>query len=229
MFKFLYYFKHNFVFYAIGKRYNPGFQPFGFAGGIYDLETKLTRFGARDYDAEIGRWTAKDPIGFAGGDTNLFGYVLGDPVNWVDPFGLASTKEKVMQVLAVGAIRAYAADKLADEAMDATTNSGLSGLHNGPADAFRHCYWNCRMAQAMHPNIAKKVGDIHEEYGNNPPAETAMDLKNNLIGRDIGMSCKTRIGKKSNARNKCSTKCLNAATTGILQTAPGGVPPSDIY
>ncbi len=68
---------------------NPGFQPFGFAGGIYDQDTGLTRFGARDYDAVTGRWTAKDPIGFAGGDTNLYGYVLNDPVNWVDPFGLA--------------------------------------------------------------------------------------------------------------------------------------------
>ncbi|MDH5679538.1 MAG: RHS repeat-associated core domain-containing protein, partial [Nitrospinota bacterium] len=41
---------------------NPGFQPFGFAGGLYDQHTKLTRFGARDYDAHAGRWTSKDPI-----------------------------------------------------------------------------------------------------------------------------------------------------------------------
>ncbi len=67
---------------------NPGFQPFGYAGGLYDRDTGLVRFGARDYDAETGRWTAKDPIGFGGGDTNLYGYVLGDPVNWVDSFGL---------------------------------------------------------------------------------------------------------------------------------------------
>jgi RHS repeat-associated protein len=66
---------------------NPGFQPFGFAGGLYDPDTKLTRFGARDYDAETGRWTAKDPIRFLGGDPNLYGYVLNDPVNWVDPWG----------------------------------------------------------------------------------------------------------------------------------------------
>lgn len=61
--------------------------PFGFAGGLYDQDTKLTRFGYRDYDAETGKWTAKDPIGFEGGDSNLYGYVLGDPVNFVDPTG----------------------------------------------------------------------------------------------------------------------------------------------
>jgi uncharacterized protein RhaS with RHS repeats len=47
----------------------------------------LTRFGARDYDAETGRWTAKDPILFAGGDANLYGYVLQDPVNFYDKNG----------------------------------------------------------------------------------------------------------------------------------------------
>ena len=66
---------------------NPGFQPFGFAGGLYDPDTGLVRFGARDYDAEVGRWTAKDPIGFDGGDSLLYGYVLGDPVNSFDPSG----------------------------------------------------------------------------------------------------------------------------------------------
>ncbi|MFY9263828.1 MAG: RHS repeat-associated core domain-containing protein, partial [Solirubrobacterales bacterium] len=67
---------------------NPGFQPFGFAGGLYDGDTGLTHFGAREYDAEMGRWTASDPISFAGGDTNLYGYVINDPVNFVDPSGL---------------------------------------------------------------------------------------------------------------------------------------------
>ncbi|MER0169878.1 MAG: hypothetical protein DU489_04600 [Nitrosomonas sp.] len=67
---------------------NPGFQPFGFAGGLYDRDTKLVRFGARDYNAEAGRWTAKDPIGFAGGDANLYGYIINDPLNSIDPAGL---------------------------------------------------------------------------------------------------------------------------------------------
>jgi RHS repeat-associated protein len=67
---------------------NPGFQPFGFAGGLYDLHTRLTRFGARDYDASVGRWTAKDPVRFARAETNLYAYAGGDPANKMDPLGL---------------------------------------------------------------------------------------------------------------------------------------------
>jgi RHS repeat-associated protein len=62
--------------------------PFGFAGGLHDRDTGLVRFGFRDYDPEVGRWTAKDPIGFAGGDTDLYGYVLSSPTNYIDPYGL---------------------------------------------------------------------------------------------------------------------------------------------
>ena len=62
--------------------------PFGFAGGLHDRDTGLVRFGYRDYDPDVGRWTAKDPILFTGGDTDLYGYCLNDPINCVDIFGL---------------------------------------------------------------------------------------------------------------------------------------------
>jgi len=61
---------------------------FGFAGGLYDADTGLVRFGARDYDPVVGRWTSKDPILFAGGQANLYVYVGGDPINFIDPSGL---------------------------------------------------------------------------------------------------------------------------------------------
>lgn len=63
--------------------------PFGFAGGLYDRDTKLVHFGEREYMPEVGRWISKDKIGFRGGDPNLYGYVLNDPVNLSDPSGLA--------------------------------------------------------------------------------------------------------------------------------------------
>jgi RHS repeat-associated protein len=68
---------------------SPGFQPFGFAGGLYDSDTGLVRFGARDYDAESARWTVRDPILFGGGQTNFYAYVNNDPVNMIDVLGLA--------------------------------------------------------------------------------------------------------------------------------------------
>jgi RHS repeat-associated protein len=67
---------------------NPGFQPFGYAGGLWDASVGLTRFGVRDYDAQTGRWTNKDALRFGGGETNLYGYCGNDPVNHVDPSGL---------------------------------------------------------------------------------------------------------------------------------------------
>lgn len=75
----------------VTKDTNPGFQPFGFSGGLYDRDTGLVRFGARDYDARVGRWTTKDPIQFAGGDGNLYGYALNNPLFWIDSFGLDIT------------------------------------------------------------------------------------------------------------------------------------------
>jgi RHS repeat-associated protein len=66
---------------------NTGYQPFYFAGGFYELSTNLTRFGARDYDASIGRWTSKDPILFDAGQSNFWVYVDNDPINFIDPNG----------------------------------------------------------------------------------------------------------------------------------------------
>jgi RHS repeat-associated protein len=83
---------------------NPSFTiPFGFAGGLHDRDTGLVRFGYRDYDPEVGRWTAKDPIGFAGGDTDLYGYVLNNPINSFDQLGLAPWWAGIAGEAAVGA------------------------------------------------------------------------------------------------------------------------------
>jgi RHS repeat-associated protein len=70
---------------------NPGFQPFGFAGGLFDQHTKLTHFGAREYDASTGRWLTVDPVLFDAGQTNLYAYVDNDPVNCIDPSGLGDS------------------------------------------------------------------------------------------------------------------------------------------
>ncbi|HET6508977.1 MAG TPA: DNRLRE domain-containing protein [Baekduia sp.] len=66
---------------------SPGFQPFGYAGGLYDADTGLTQMGQRQYDAETGRFTTKDPAGFGSGATNLYEYAFGNPINLADATG----------------------------------------------------------------------------------------------------------------------------------------------
>jgi len=62
--------------------------PLGFAGGLFDADTGLTRFVWRDYDADTGRFTALDPLREKGGDKDWYGYCVDDPVNRVDKWGL---------------------------------------------------------------------------------------------------------------------------------------------
>ena len=68
------------------------FVPVGFAGGLIDPDTKLTRFGWRDYDPTVGRFTAPDPLGDTGGDHDPYDYCVDDPVGSADPKGLKEEK-----------------------------------------------------------------------------------------------------------------------------------------
>jgi RHS repeat-associated protein len=83
---------------------NPGWQPFGFAGGLWDPDTGLVRFGARDYDPVTGRWTAKDPVLFDGRQENLYAYVNSDVVNGRDPSGLVAGVDDIAGATVGGAL-----------------------------------------------------------------------------------------------------------------------------
>ena len=54
----------------------------------YDVESGLYHLRARPYNPETGTFLSEDPIGFGGGDPNLYRYVFNNPSNLLDPFGL---------------------------------------------------------------------------------------------------------------------------------------------
>jgi RHS repeat-associated protein len=88
-----------------------------FFGHYYHVRSGLHLAPFRAYDADLGRWLSRDPIAEDGG-INLYAYCAGDPVNCVDPLGLAESAEQVrMSKLIAHYLREYRkAQKLADEA-----------------------------------------------------------------------------------------------------------------
>jgi RHS repeat-associated protein len=60
----------------------------GLGGRPYDEDTRLQNHVNRWYSVDTGRWLSEDPIGFAGGNANLYAYVGNSPVMWGDPSGL---------------------------------------------------------------------------------------------------------------------------------------------
>jgi uncharacterized protein RhaS with RHS repeats len=73
----------------------------------------------RDYDPLFGRCIARDPLGAAAGDPDVYGYCLDDPVNMVDPTGTTGIFSGVMDMFSslgdgLGSLWDSAQEKLPD-------------------------------------------------------------------------------------------------------------------
>lgn len=159
---------------------SPGFTPFGFAGCLYDVETMLCRFGARDYDPSIGRWFSKDPILFAGGDANLYGYVFNDPINYIDPNG----KFAILPVLGIigsvgvanafgSALGTFAAGGNASDAWSSAKSGFMSGALTG-ASALGALYFGipggaAAILTGVVTNVATSLTDATDILGRDLP------------------------------------------------------------
>ncbi|MDL2279778.1 RHS repeat-associated core domain-containing protein [Desulfovibrio sp. OttesenSCG-928-G11] len=146
--------------------------PLGFACGLHDHWTGLTRFGFRDYDPRFGRFTAKDPARDMRGDGDLWDYCIDDPVGSFDPTGLflspilpsgyqLSDEDKHQQP-GVEAMLAETALDIALERANIPNPIGLAKSASG------------RRALGVIPQVAKTIDTVHG-WATGTPTTTVTD------------------------------------------------------
>ena len=67
-------------------------QPDGWKGREWIAGPDIYYNRARFYDPALGRFLAEDPLGFGGGDFNLYSFAWNNPRRWNDPSGLSATE-----------------------------------------------------------------------------------------------------------------------------------------
>jgi hypothetical protein len=121
-----------------------------------------------------------------------------------------TTAEKIFLALnpfMIGTIRSDAEIALAE----ARRRFPGPGLHNGPGDAFRHCYWSALLTRDIGMNNTIWYTNAHEERSDNPPEEKEMDLFNNMRGIEIG------IGMRRASNREIADRCEAAFRHGRLR------------
>jgi len=123
-----------------------------FTGREYDDNAVLYYFRARWYDPDLGRFLTPDPIGFAGGQTNLYAYVGNNPVGRVDPEGYEMSWEESMGLTnAVTGLVAGIFTGIGIVAIGASTLAGapllVSGITVAGLGAYAYGRWSAAKEQ----------------------------------------------------------------------------------
>jgi hypothetical protein len=163
---------------AVASPYNPPEAPYG--GAYYSSPCDDTRLVCT-YDPN--RWLSS-PGGYSesGGAPEGF-----PPELYAD---LNSHERQLVWQHPLLAIRVHVARRDAEQWAQLQTSEGA---HNGMQDALRHAMWNCLMTHSIGAEDAKMFADAHEESSTNA-WETAMDLNNNAVGRDVAGIPNTTCG-----------------------------------
>ncbi|WP_377474157.1 MAG: RHS repeat-associated core domain-containing protein [Microcoleus anatoxicus] len=190
---------------------NPEFKlPISFAGGLMEADTELVRFGFRDYDAVAGKWTAKDPISFEGGDGNLYCYIGNNSINLKDPSGLSPYVILLGGAVIVDALLMNSIKNKSQEKADLLKNKGkIDGRQHG---VYRHCLASCWITLDFGKLHATVIGDAREirPFSGNSAEDAAQDLANNKCGRNFG----SQLRKTGGSVEDCETKCLEGTLSG---------------
>ena len=189
------------------------FTPLSFNGKEKDYESGLHYYGARYYWSELlTGWLSVDPMIDKYPNVSPYNYCFWNPVKQVDPDGnipLPSWKEFLFAlkhpIIAsnVGSVSRGSSNISTCAVRFATRGEILYGSNpkkereeGSEAGAFRHTLWQATIAAKYSTDIAKEIGDAHEDnskvnlkqrvFDNKESADQVVDLLNNIIGRSIG-------------------------------------------
>ncbi len=192
---------------------SPDLQPYKYNGKELDRMHGLDTYdyGARQYDPVLCRWGRMDPLSEKYYGVSPYAYCTGNPVNRIDPNGeetglpeelLFGLRHPIITIR-VGIGVTKGADNISTNATRFATRDEIlygsakrqddRGSENG---AFRHTLWQAEITSEFGSDIAKEIGDAHEDdpnidlnqvsFNNIDEADKAADLHNNIIGRSIG-------------------------------------------
>ncbi len=185
----------NFYKYNGKELQSDGFDLDSDASGILESRLLWYDYGARFYDAQLGRWHTIDPKAEKYYNWTIYNYVYNNPIYYIDIDGkegdpykkwkrLTKQEKRLSKDFPIQAIRVNINSNKATK-----TTKKLFGYNgrNDASDAFRHAYWQALNTSIIGPYMTKLFSDAHEsEVPEDEQNEKQMDLHNNAVGIEIG-------------------------------------------
>ena len=182
-------------------------QPFTYTGREYDSETGMYFYRARYYDPKVGRFVTKDPIGFDGGDVNLYNYVGGSPINHTDPYGLFQFVNPYT----------YWRDFFRGSSDLYRNFKDMRDANTIGADKYFHCMGHCQASRegAGGRDASEFIGEgreLTDEYINNPRKGIPKDKNKKDCDEDREAN---RTGRDGDRNKSCKEICSPFRPSGL--------------